>query len=293
MMAHRKLREAPHRRSVDNHVTPLAPNEAIIRYLTVQATLQALQEQIVRNSIPPKSSTLLGSAEMNQRVRLPEWPSALPFAPQARRRRKGPNTRPWASNIWMSPQQMEQKSFDNWIFSMNQICRNSPFVPTTMVEWLEYRRFVKEAQILQAEKKLQMARGAGAQVSNVTIVKPFLGKVFFDREPRSAIFWEQTIWCHSGNLKQQRADWPSMEELRWEGDDRARSGVGRFPPIPRWTPDDTICWKQCEPVLTYSLDRVWLTPTMEDIIAPVDEIEEEDIPALISKDLLDALDPDE
>ncbi|KAF2732047.1 hypothetical protein EJ04DRAFT_514173 [Polyplosphaeria fusca] len=77
--------------------------------------------------------------------------------------------------------------------------------------------------------------------------------------------------------------------MKWEGDDRAKTGVGRFPPIPREVGAPGIQWNQLQAVEQYELDKTCLVPDMEDIYLPVDEIDDEVKYDLINKDLEDAI----
>jgi hypothetical protein len=105
------------------------------------------------------------------------------------------------------------------------------------------------------------------------------------------VLGEKTIWCRDWqNGKEEIADWPSHAEMKWEGDDRAKTGVGRYPPLPRERGAIGITWGQLQMVEQYHMDRIACIPTMEDVYLPVDEIDEDEKYNLISKDLEDAMD---
>lgn len=107
----------------------------------------------------------------------------------------------------------------------------------------------------------------------------------------SRILGEQTIWCQDWqNGKDEIAPWPCMAEMRWEGDDRAKTGVGRFPPLPREQGPVGISWSQLQVVEQYPLDQIARIPTMEDVYLPVDKIDDEVKYNLLNKDLEDAMD---
>jgi hypothetical protein len=78
--------------------------------------------------------------------------------------------------------------------------------------------------------------------------------------------------------------------MKWEGDDRAKTKVGRFLPLPREEGPPGLAWSQMQVVEQYPLDQVARIPTMEDIYLPVDEIDDEVKYDLINKDLEDAID---
>ncbi|KAF2005088.1 hypothetical protein P154DRAFT_352793 [Amniculicola lignicola CBS 123094] len=106
----------------------------------------------------------------------------------------------------------------------------------------------------------------------------------------SYVLSSKTIWCVNWkNGKEEIADWPSIAELKWEGDDRAKTNVGRFLPLPRERGAPGMPWNQLEVVKQHGLDRVWLPPTEEDIIAPVDEIPEELKNTFVLPEIWDAI----
>jgi hypothetical protein len=107
----------------------------------------------------------------------------------------------------------------------------------------------------------------------------------------SRVLGEQTIWCHDWlNGKDETAPWPSNAESKWEGDDRAKTGVGRFLPLPREEGPPGLSWNQLPIVEQYPIDQVARIPTMEDVYLPVDDQIEEEMEYLWSKNLEGAMD---
>jgi hypothetical protein len=107
----------------------------------------------------------------------------------------------------------------------------------------------------------------------------------------SRVLGEQTIWCHDWlNGKDETAPWPSTAESKWEGDDRAKTGVGRFLPLPREEGPPGLSWNQLPIVEQYPIDQVARIPTMEDVYLPVDDQIEAEKEYLWSKDLEEAMD---
>ncbi|KAH4798949.1 hypothetical protein HBI56_201420 [Parastagonospora nodorum] len=107
----------------------------------------------------------------------------------------------------------------------------------------------------------------------------------------SRVLGEHTIWCRDWkNGKDDIAPWPSIAELKWEGDDRAKTGVGRYPPLPREQGPPGLPWNQLPCVEQYPIDQVARIPTMEDIYLPVDDQIEEEKQYLWSQDLEEAMD---
>jgi hypothetical protein len=93
-------------------------------------------------------------------------------------------------------------------------------------------------------------------------------------------------------------DWPCSGEMSWEGDQRAASEngrYGRFPPLPRRSDySGYVPWQLKAYVKPWPLDEVWRVPQMDDILLPVDEIEDpEVISLLLNSDLLKAIDSDD
>lgn len=107
----------------------------------------------------------------------------------------------------------------------------------------------------------------------------------------SLVLGEKTIWCQDWqNGKDEIAEWPTQAEMKWEGDDRAKTSVGRFLPLPREMGAPGIIWSQLQVVEQYPLDQVARIPTMEDIYAPVDEIDEDVKRKFLTQDLEVAMD---
>ncbi|KAJ4365439.1 hypothetical protein N0V95_000490 [Ascochyta clinopodiicola] len=107
----------------------------------------------------------------------------------------------------------------------------------------------------------------------------------------SRILGEKTIWCKDWqNGKDELAPWPCLAELKWEGDDRAKTGVGRYPPLPREQGPVGLPWNQLQAVEQYPLDQIACIPTMEDVYLPVDEIDDAVKHSLLNKGLEDAMD---
>jgi hypothetical protein len=106
----------------------------------------------------------------------------------------------------------------------------------------------------------------------------------------AAVLGVKTIWCMNWmEGKEEVAPWPSFAELKWEGDDRAKTSVGRFLPLPREMGAPGITWAQLQVVEQYELDQVARIPDMEDVYLPVDEIDDEVKYDLITRDLEEAM----
>lgn len=91
-----------------------------------------------------------------------------------------------------------------------------------------------------------------------TAVKPVLeGKTFPDN--RSTVLCHETIWAPWSTATETHPEalWPDRTEFQYEGDDRAKSAVGRFLPLPRKPGNETVNWKAREQLQPYRpLDHV-------------------------------------
>jgi len=93
-----------------------------------------------------------------------------------------------------------------------------------------------------------------------------------------------------------QADWPCAAEMKWEGEDRARTNFGRQLPLPRMPAsanNGTVAWHMKNAIKSHKFDYFPRVPTGEDIYCPVDEIEEEDVGRFINKGLLEAIDDED
>lgn len=108
---------------------------------------------------------------------------------------------------------------------------------------------------------------------------------------------ERTMWCKRWeHFSGYEAAWPTIAELKYEGEDRAESNVGRYLPLPRFRTNETVPAKDCisTPESWPIFDMLNKPPTEDDVLSRlfgVDEVLEEDIPNLLGTTLLTALDP--
>lgn len=104
------------------------------------------------------------------------------------------------------------------------------------------------------------------------------------------VLGERTIWCQDWmNGKEEISLWPCTGEMRWEGEQRAQTGTGRFLPLPREPNVFNWPWYQLKAIEQYPLDRVCRVPTMEDVYLPVDEIDDSLKYRFIDKELEEAI----
>lgn len=220
------------------------------------------------------------------------------LALKAKKRVVGSHTSSWT---WVAPKSAVQEEFEAWLvveeaeweftregLTEMDFIRSSPFVPTTFNEWLQHRAGLLEDARKEGVRKLDAMKTAGPD--NVRILPPFQGKQFWDN--RGTVLSEQTIWTpnYMPTNDHPQAPWPSLEEMKEEGDERNTSGFGRFPALPRVPPgNETVGWKQRNVVNAYPFDNVWPLPI------PKEQEEEEEYDAeymekMLGKDLLAHID---
>ncbi|KAF1991316.1 hypothetical protein K402DRAFT_416636 [Aulographum hederae CBS 113979] len=108
-----------------------------------------------------------------------------------------------------------------------------------------------------------------------------------------AVLSEKTVWCPWVDVSKPVAGWPGQQEMAWEGDERAKTKVGRMMPIPRVPGNGTIAWHKMNAIDANKFDHFPKVPTGEDIYAPTEEIEEDVVPGLLNSSILEAIDSDE
>jgi hypothetical protein len=237
-------------------------------------------EEPITNSIFYEMPSNIDVHEIISRSLTPEWRRSLPY---------GNGNHPGNSLKWTS---QPRQSYDKWgLFRshMARICPRSPFVPTSAPEWFEHQAQITEDRAQVGKRQLENARvwKAGGKFS-------FNGSFRLNsKDDRGRVLSQKTIWCDSFCLKDEQADWPEIQEMKWEGEDRAKTRVGRFMALPRWKANPTLAWHQCKAVETYPMDAVRLIPTEEDLFWPPEEPETEHVPMLLSSNLIDAIDSDD
>lgn len=226
------------------------------------------------------------------------------------------------SKKWVSASQKEQQRWRNIEAELRRNFPRSPFPPRTYTQWvdfqLEERRRALESRLHEAgdnlnasdedlcdstkdapDNKLSRAghfvsksRQASSSSSCISqasdwppaIAPPIHGRSFTDG--RSAVLGMPSIW-RNGTADaipgRMTAPWPNAAEYKWEGDDRARSGVGRYLPLPRAGGNDTVAWHQRPMLEPLPFDAVRKVPTKEDVYSPVDANPDADISSVLNE----------
>ena len=226
------------------------------------------------------------------------------------------------SKKWVSTAQREQHRWRSIETDLRRHFPKSPFPPRTYAEWLDYqlaqRKRALESKIHKAENfddneqwfceaeadqsRIEQGRKHLFQDSQEVswlgiqstppppIAIPLHGRMFNDG--RSAVLALPTIWYPDTTDAipgREVASWPNTAEYKWEGDDRARSGVGRYLPLPRAGGNDTVAWHQRPMVESLPFDAVRKVPTMEEVYDPVEEIPDADVCLLMNQSVLIAV----
>ncbi|KAL6152680.1 hypothetical protein ACJQWK_11170 [Exserohilum turcicum] len=203
------------------------------------------------------------------------------------------------AHTWMSPDAQEQQDFLIIRNSMRRLFKQSDVAKWKLSDYVAHREAMvaTEANKLARQvKQKEQTRSFSSLIAQDT--EDFLRRCGLDGNFKEIgncgrVLGEQTIWCRDWtNGKEEVAPWPSIAEMKWEGDDRAKTGVGRFLPLPREDGPPGLMWNQLPVVEQYPMDQVCKIPTMEDVYLPIDYHIEPDHEYLWSKQLeqdMDAL----
>ena len=173
----------------------------------------------------------------------------------------------------------------------------SPFKPSSRTVFLHDCRLYAQAKAaVAARKAASRLQWQSSAKSNWTA---YNGTKFEGHEPcpRGTVLNEHTIWVPMEWYPEFEAisPWPNLEQMKYEGDDRAnsRSGrsFGRFLALPRLPSNNpTVAWTMWNVVPFQSFDMVWPIPTAYDIYLPEEnEMPREEIPGYLNNDLMGAI----
>ncbi|KAJ9619322.1 hypothetical protein H2203_008651 [Taxawa tesnikishii (nom. ined.)] len=195
------------------------------------------------------------------------------------------------SRTWRAPQYAERQKWQRVIEERNRLFPNSPFFHPD----LDYKT---QLTTTKQEKEACLAERAALLEGS------------YLRTNHSNVLSQQTVWCpqfkHGWQVDQWNLDvpkqfiapWPSLQEYKYEGDDRVATGLhhGRFLPHPRYPGNETVNWGQIKFLPQYPFDQVGYALTPEEIFfanheIPEMEVGDEEGEVLIGKELMAALDP--
>ncbi|KAJ5065642.1 hypothetical protein J3E72DRAFT_185432 [Bipolaris maydis] len=202
-------------------------------------------------------------------------------------------------NLPLGPDAQMHQDFLTVRNSMRRQFKNSDVAKWKFSDYVAHREAINASEANKLVHQAKAKEEAGEYSSAISPeTQAFLRRCGlngnFDEVGNSGrALGEQTIWCRDWqNGKEDVAPWPSFSEMRWEGDDRAKTGVGRFLPLPREPGPPSLTWSQLPAIEQYPMDQVCQIPTMEDVYLPVDPDIEPDHEYLWSKELekeMDAL----
>ncbi|KAF2804101.1 uncharacterized protein BDZ99DRAFT_343968, partial [Mytilinidion resinicola] len=190
----------------------------------------------------------------------------------------------YSKKAWMSPEARENEKYHVVMNSMRRLFPKSEVAKMDKTKWLAHRQAVVEAHTKQLERAVKIKEEVLSKGGQQPIPNRLKEKEF--PENHGVVLCEKTIWCPKWQLKEEVAPWPTLPEMKWEGDDRAKTTVGRFLPLPREPGSAAVAWHNLRVLPAWPFDDVRKIPTLEDILLPVDEIDEDIVPDLLNSDLL-------
>ncbi|USP80996.1 uncharacterized protein yc1106_08270 [Curvularia clavata] len=196
-----------------------------------------------------------------------------------------------APTTWLSRDAQINQDFLLIRNSMRRLFKNSEVAKWKLSDYVAHREAMNKSRtkILARQARQQGAPSYSVFISEAA--EAFLRRCGLNGNFKEVgnfgrVLGEPTIWCRDWqNGKDEVTPWPSVAEMRWEGDDRAKTGVGRFLPLPREEGPPGLTWSQLPVVEQYPMDEVCKIPTMEDVYLPVDYYIEPEYEYLWSKEL--------
>ncbi|KAF2658430.1 hypothetical protein K491DRAFT_563484, partial [Lophiostoma macrostomum CBS 122681] len=205
------------------------------------------------------------------------------------------------SRTWQSPEARLQQDFIVVRNAMRRLFKNSDVAKWKYQEYIAHLEATAVSKQLLASRKLaaleeerlvriQEMERPHQETNYLQMVRASVDAGLHYEGNVAAVLGVKTIWCANWeDGKEEISPWPSFAEFKWEGDDRAKTNVGRFLPLPREMGAPGITWAQLQVVEQYELDQVARIPDMEDVYLPVDEIDDEVKYDLITRDLEEAM----
>lgn len=169
-----------------------------------------------------------------------------------------------ASNTWVSANAQEHGRYARIEINGQRLFPRSEVMPRTWVEWLGHRVEMMMEEGKVARRALDI-REQEELVKRAGILPAGPCKVGLS-DHRGAVLAMPTIWCKQPEVAgRATAGWPCQQELKWEGDERAKNDFGRFFPLPREPGNQTVAWHHLRVIQPHHFDRVRPVPTAEDI----------------------------
>ena len=201
------------------------------------------------------------------------------------------------SRVWVAPKTAELETWQKTRGNLQRmsLIPKSPNLPTTFSDWLQHRADFLDFQTRQMratmKKKEELHRMQGTLESKFVEAKQPFGNYTFG-DGMSPVLGERSIWSPwpVDASTYDPAPWPSIQEMKEEGDERHTSGYGRFLALPRVPGNSTVNHKQRNRVIANPLDEVWRRP----VEGGTDDADEVDLDSeymrfLLGKQMLEIL----
>ena len=161
------------------------------------------------------------------------------------------------SKTWKSSDAKEKDQYGRLSTLLHHFVPESPFVPHSYAVWVQHRASMNAMEMDNMKRNIAIKQSRNTIDAKIAINPVLDGKTFTDN--RSAVLSHKTIWASWSfpTDTHPEALWPDRTEFQYEGDDRAKSDVGRFLPLPRKPGNETVNWKAREQLQPYRpLDHV-------------------------------------
>jgi hypothetical protein len=161
------------------------------------------------------------------------------------------------SMTWHSDIEKESTRLNRLLLALTRLAPESFLFPVVLGQWINHLIATVEAEkkVLIRRIKAAIEERTAIECGRCRIIAPFYGKPF--RARQSPVLARSTIWnAWDIPIYKPSAAWPKHQEMKWEGDDRKVTGVGRFLPLPREPGNETVAWHHLRIVPTYELDKV-------------------------------------
>lgn len=204
----------------------------------------------------------------------------------------GSHTQSWT---WSSPRALQEDLYTLAKVSVERhfrgFDRDLADALKSLEKWCAHAANMKVVCINLEQRRIQEKELYKRLRAENNLYKPFDGRKL--SVGHGAVLCHYTLWCQDYKTEWRRlAPWPSIAEQKWEGEDRARTKVGRYFPLPREPSNGSVPWNYLPLITSSPFDQIWKIPTEMDILYPMDQITaevEEDKHVLLNQDILDAV----
>ncbi|KAM0455882.1 hypothetical protein ACHAO4_003964 [Trichoderma viride] len=227
--AKRKAGEEDWQRFQQSRQVPVGPQQR-------HSTSNQPTQQIARYPTMQSSSVITSpSSRFSRRSHVPYRPAKFQTATPT-------EVASWSqSKRWVSSETKERRAFQKMVLNLQFMkADQSPFIPKSPAELTKFKislaeakrqKLTKEVKLLEEKNRnRELAKASGSMPVSQPQVLLFNGRQMEDK--LSPVFAAQNCFNKDDTAKEcQRVEWPSLAELKEEGDKRAR--FGRYLPLPR------------------------------------------------------------